>query len=155
MNKKQQIRDIGCNIMKGFKKLVCFDSEDYDIIDMCIADGAEALYNAGYRKIENGNGHNLPHEIEYLLTEFDEMGFAPTNVCDNPERKAKLWKSALVYELGLLLDEYAEIKQKAVEEFAEKCKERINADYVNGMLNNHRGHLTEYDIDELIKEFEK
>lgn len=155
MNKEQQIRDIGCNIMKGFKKLVCFESEYYDIIDMCIADGAEALYNAGYRKIENVNRQNLPQEIENLLTEFDKMGFAPTNVCDNPEGRAKLWKSALVYELGLLLDEYAEIRQKAVEEFAEKCKERINADYVNGMLNNHRGHLTEYDIDELIKEFEK
>lgn len=151
MNKEQQIRDIGCNIMKGFKKLVCFESD----IDMCIADGAEALYNAGYRKIENVNRQNLPQEIENLLTEFDKMGFAPTNVCDNPEGRAKLWKSALVYELGLLLDEYAEIRQKAVEEFAEKCKERINADYVNGMLNNHRGHLTEYDIDELIKEFEK
>lgn len=154
MNKEQQIRDIGCNIMKGFKKLVCFESEDYDIIDMCIADGSEALYNAGYRKIENGNGHNLPHGIDYLLTEFDEMGFAPTNLCDNPEGKAKLWKSALVYEIGLLLDEHVAVRKKAIEKFAEKCRERIDADYVNGMLNNHRGHLTEYDIDELIKEFE-
>ena len=81
---------------------------------------AEALYNAGYRKIENANGHNLPHEIDYLLTEFDEMGFAPTSLCDNPEGKAKLWKSALVYEIGLLLDEYAAIKEKAVKEFSEK-----------------------------------
>ena len=86
---------------------------------------AEALYNAGYRKIENANGHNLPHEIDYLLTEFDEMGFAPTNVCDNPEGKAKLWKSALVYEIGLLLDEHAAIRKKAVEEFAEKLRELI------------------------------
>lgn len=93
--------------------------------------------------------------INDLLTEFDKMGFAPTNVCDNPERKAKLWKSALVYEIELLLDEHAAIRKKTVEEFAEKCKERINADYVNGMLNNHRGHLTEYGIDELIKEFLK
>lgn len=93
--------------------------------------------------------------IDNLLIEFDKMGFAPTNVCDDPEGKAKTWKSALVYEIELLLDEYAAIRKKAVEEFAEKCKERINADYVNGMLNNHRGHLTEYDIDELIKEFEK
>ena len=81
---------------------------------------AEALYNAGYRKIENANGHNLPHEIDYLLTEFDEMGFVPTSLCDNPEGKAKLWKSALVYEIGLLLDEYAAIKEKAVKEFSEK-----------------------------------
>ena len=55
---------------------------------------AEALYNAGYRKIENANGHNLPHEIDYLLTEFDEMGFVPTSLCDNPEGKAKLWEFA-------------------------------------------------------------
>lgn len=94
--------------------------------------------------------------INDLLIEFDEMGFAPTNVCDDSEGKAKLWKSALVYdEIELLLDEHAAIRKKAVEEFAEKCRERIDADYVNGMLNNHRGHLTEYDIDELIKEFLK
>lgn len=93
--------------------------------------------------------------IDKLLIEFDEMGFAPTNLCDDPEGKAKLWKSALVYEIELLLDEHAAIRKKAVEEFAEKCRERIDADYVNGMLNNHRGHLTQYDIDELIKEFLK
>lgn len=97
----------------------------------------------------------MNQKINDLITEFDEMGFAPTNVCDGPEGKAKLWKSALVYEIELLLDEYTAIRKKTVEEFAEKCKERINADYVNGMLNNHRGHLTEYGIDELIKEFEK
>lgn len=96
-----------------------------------------------------------PVAIDDLLTEFDEMDYAPTNLCDDPEGEAKLWKSALVYELGLLLDEHAAIRGRAVKEFAEKCKERINADYVNGMLNNHKGHLTEYDIDELIKEFEK
>lgn len=95
-----------------------------------------------------------PVTIDDLLIEFDEMDFAPTNLCDDPEGKAKLWKSALVYEIGLLLDEHAVLRKKAVEEFAEKCKERINADYVNGMLNNHRGHLTEYDIDELVKEYE-
>ena len=33
---------------------------------------AELFYNAGYRKIEKVNGHNLPHEIDYLLTGFDE-----------------------------------------------------------------------------------
>lgn len=93
----------------------------------------------------------IHNEIDKLLVEFDEMGFAPTNLCDDPEGTAKLWKSKLIYELGLLLDEYAAIRNKAIEEFAGKCKERINADYVNGMLNNHRGHLTEYDVDDLLK----
>ena len=109
---------------------------------------AEALYGAGYRKIENANGHNLPHEIDYLLTEFDEMGFVPTSLCDNPEGKAKLWKSALVYEIGLLLDEYAAIKEKAVKEFAEKIKAK-------SYVNNYCREVVEIDkIDELLKEYE-
>ena len=64
----------------------------------------------------------MNQKINDLLTEFDEMGFAPTNVCDNPEGETKLWKSALVYEIGLLLDEHTAIRKKAVEEFAEKLK---------------------------------
>ncbi len=141
---------------------------------------AEALYNAGYRKIENANGHNLPHEIDYLLTEFDEMGFAPTSLCDNPEGKAKLWKSAFVYEIGLLLDEYAAIKEKAVKEFADKVKEEvypflqaemynkkhfITGDHLSDKLleNQNIGILKAQDvlskwfkvkIDELLKEYE-
>ena len=35
---------------------------------------------------------------------------------------------------------------------AEALRERINADYVHGRLNNHKGHLTEYDIDEMFGE---
>lgn len=71
----------------------------------------------------------MNQKINDLLTEFDEMGFAPTNVCDNPEGKAKLWKSALVYEIGLLLDEHSAIRKKAVEEFAEKLKAKYDYDY--------------------------
>lgn len=44
---------------------------------------------------------------------------------------------------------------EAVKEFAEKLKERLNADYVNGGFNNHKGHITEWDINELLKEYEK
>lgn len=40
-------------------------------------------------------------------------------------------------------------------EFAEECKNRINADYVDGKLNNHKGYLTENDIQELLKGYEK
>lgn len=110
---------------------------------------AEAIYNAGYRKIENANGHNLPHEIDYLLTEFDEMGFVPTSLCDNPEGKAKLWKSALVYEIGLLLDEYAAIKEKAVKEFAGKIKNYINNNVEDeyGDMSDSVNYIT-IDIDE-------
>ena len=155
MKTKQEQIDEMVKVIKGFDICglfgSCFstgaDGENTRYIT-CPECFAEALYNAGYRKIENANGHNLPHEIDYLLTEFDEMGFVPTSLCDNPEGKAKLWKSALVYEIGLLLDEYAAIKEKAVKEFAEKIKAK-------SYVNNYCREVVEIDkIDELLKEYE-
>lgn len=91
--------------------------------------------------------------IDNLLIEFDEMGFAPTNVCDDPEGKAKLWKSALVYEIGLLLDEHAAIRKKAVEEFAEKLKIRmVDSEYYG--VHFKKGCYSEKTIDDMVKEFE-
>ena len=138
MNKEQQIEEMAKKMQKCYEKNGLLNFKWF----------AEALYNAGYRKIENANGHNLPHEIDYLLTEFDEMGFVPTSLCDNPEGKAKLWKSALVYEIGLLLNEYAAIKEKAVKEFAGKIKAK-------SYVNNYCREVVEIDkIDELLKEYE-
>ena len=37
--------------------------------------------------------------IEDLLIEFDEMGFAPTTLCENPEKYAVEWKKRLVAEI--------------------------------------------------------
>lgn len=96
--------------------------------------------------------------IDKLLIEFDEMGFAPTNVCDDPEGKAKLWKSALVYEIGLFLDEHAAIRKKAVKEFAEKLKTKAHS--VVGFNVRKKVYAKEYtineiDIDEVLKEYEK
>jgi hypothetical protein len=93
--------------------------------------------------------------INDLLTEFDKMGFAPTNVCDNPERKAKLWKSALVYELGLLLDEHAAIRKKEVEEFAEKLKAKVlDKTCINKDFNINISDIYKM-IEETLKEYEK
>ena len=49
MDKEQQIKDIKKCIVKGFSNLIC-GAEDFEVIYECIQDGAEALYNAGYRK---------------------------------------------------------------------------------------------------------
>ena len=144
MNKEQQIEEMAKKMQKCYEKNGLLNFKWF----------AEALYNAGYRKIENANGHNLPHEIDYLLTEFDEMGFAPTSLCDNPEGKAKLWKSALVYEIGLLLDEYDKIKKKAVKEFAERLKMKA---FDKDMFNDWAGAtyvVLVREIDELLKEYE-
>lgn len=95
--------------------------------------------------------------IDNLLIEFDEMGFAPTNFCDAPEAKAKLWKSALVYEIELLLDEHAVIRKKAIEEFAEKLQKELPCrDYTFDGIT-YSMVLTsniKYVIDKLLKEFE-
>ena len=37
--------------------------------------------------------------IEDLLIEFDEMGFAPTTLCETPEKYAVEWKKRLVAEI--------------------------------------------------------
>lgn len=40
--------------------------------------------------------------IEDLLIEFDEMGFAPTTLCESPEKYAFEWKKRLVAEIDKL-----------------------------------------------------
>lgn len=93
--------------------------------------------------------------IDNLLIEFDEMGFAPTNVCDDPEGKAKLWKSALVYEIGLLLDEHAAIRKKTVEEFAEKLKAKVlDKTCINKDFNINISDIYKM-IEETLKEYEQ
>lgn len=51
-------------------------------------------------------------EIEDLLVDFDEMGFAPTTLCENPEEYARAWKRQLIREIERL-------KAELVKEFAE------------------------------------
>lgn len=126
----------------------------------------------------------FPVALNDLLTEFDEAGYCPTTFCNDPEEEAKTWKEKFLHEIGIILNDNNVLKAKlklvllsvetvkgtqfienmknvleiekrnAVKEFARKCKDLINADYVNGCLNNHKGYLTEYDIDELLKEYE-
>lgn len=92
-----------------------------------------------------------PVAIDDLLIEFDEMSYAPTNLCEDPEKEAIAWKDRLRHELDLLLDEKSEIERRAVEEFAEKLKEVIHKrDYIQGYAEI--GLIEE--IDELLKEYE-
>lgn len=45
--------------------------------------------------------------IDELLIDFDEMGFAPTALCKYPEECAREWKSQLVDEIDKLKEERA------------------------------------------------
>ena len=137
MNKEQQKYEIILAVKEAFndnaeptpfvREYIELDGND---IDHIAEQTAETLYNASYRK---------------------------TFTSDFASDTQKAYKEGYLKGFNSkLTSDFVRFAQKqAVEEFAEKCKERIDADYVNGMLNNHRGHLTEYDIDELIKEFER
>lgn len=78
---------------------------------------AEMIYNAGYRKIHE-NAVVLTEaesfgDIEDLLTEFDEMGFTPTNLHPYPNAYASNWKLRLAWAIGQLRNATAvEILQK-------------------------------------------
>ena len=66
-----------------------------------------------------------PVAIDDLLIEFDEMDYCPMNLSGgDPVKEAIAWIDSLRYELDLLLDEKSAIERRAVEEFAEKLKEK-------------------------------
>ena len=44
-------------------------------------------------------------KIEDLLIDFDEMGFAPTTLCENPDEYAREWRGQLVAEIERLKTE--------------------------------------------------
>ena len=60
-----------------------------------------------------------------LLIEFDEMGFAPTTTCTDPEEFAVRWKEQVLKEIRLLEAENSVLRQEkkaAVEDVAERIK---------------------------------
>lgn len=57
-----------------------------------------------------------------LLIEFDEMGFAPTTVCEDPEEYAKKWRDQVWEEVKSL-----EAENAALRERIEKAKEALGA----------------------------
>lgn len=63
-----------------------------------------------------------------LLIEFDEMGFAPTTTCTDPEEFAVRWKEQVLKEIELLEAENDALRQgkkAAVEDVAERIKKGI------------------------------
>lgn len=135
MNKEQQIEEMAHIMCEYYNKGFCANGDITEICEdmpyCCYKNDAEALYNAGYRKVGSDAKGNLL-KIQNLCIEFDEMGYEPTTLCENPEQTAKKWKSDLMYEIGLFLDEamgikarYNELKAEN-ERLKEKCEELRN-----------------------------
>ena len=61
---------------------------------------------------------NIKDRLLDLMIEFDEMGFAPTTVCEDPEGYAKKWKDQVLEEVKALKAENVALRErldKAVE----------------------------------------
>ena len=57
-----------------------------------------------------------------LLIEFDEMGFAPTTVCENAEEYAKKWKNRVWEEVKSLEAENAALRERLEKAVELPCK---------------------------------
>ena len=70
-------------------------------------------------------GVNIKDRLLDLMIEFDEMGFAPTTVCEDAEGLAVKWKEQVVNEIGRLEKQITTLQEglkKAVEDVAERIK---------------------------------
>lgn len=74
--------------------------------------------------------------IEDLLIDFDEMGFAPTTMCENPDEYAREWKKQLVVEIEKLKEENDYLKRTDEERY-EEAEANIRAGIANGGTSCH------------------
>ena len=132
MNKEETIKDIQ-NII---------NANCWTISEHFAKNVATALYNAGYGKVEEKDETAIRAMTNFveLLEEFDEMGYAPTTLCENPEEEANKWKSKALFNFDIVLrrienltipqkrrlEEYKqyrkdiEEKEKLIEEYSHK-----------------------------------
>lgn len=104
-------------------------------------------------------GRKYPVAIDDLLIEFDEMDYAPTNLCEDPEKEAISWKDRLRHELDLLLDEKSAIERRAVEKFAEKIEDRVANYFYKTNFDGRTDNVIDFPelceiIDRAAKEYE-
>ena len=110
--------------------------------------------------------------IDELLIDFDEMGFVPTTLCENPDEYARDWKKQLLVEIKRLKDENKQLKTECALlddelriarqdtiDVLNKLRERVET-AIDTYFNKDGGgyYLAEdamNDIDELIREVEE
>lgn len=137
MNKEETIKDIQ-NII---------NANSGTISEQFAKSIAEALYNANYRKLEEKDEHAIwaMNSFVDLLDEFDEMGYAPTTLCENPEEEAKEWKNKALAKFEIMLSR-TEILTALYNEWRD---DEIELDW-----NRERTRLWEY-IEEAVNESKK
>ena len=85
--------------------------------------GCISLFNCPY-KIETeyiNSATSTPDSLTDLLIEFDEMGFAPATVCEDPEAYAKKWKDQVWEAVRALKAENAALRKQVSEMIMPPC----------------------------------
>ena len=89
---------------------------------------------------------NIKDRLLDLMIEFDEMGLAPTTVCEDPEEYAKKWKDQVWEEVKALKAENSELRERI-----ENAVERLKAREQSVCLGwEWKGVVTDKDIDEVF-----
>lgn len=91
--------------------------------------------------------------MQDLLIDFDEMGFAPTTACPNPDKYACEWKGKLIAEINCLqeqLEAAANGQETLQKVLAEKNREVAELNSVLKLLENNYDHL-KTNFDEAIE----
>ena len=106
--------------------------------------------------------------IDELLIDFDEMGFVPTTLCENPDEYARDWKKQLLVEIkrlkaennqlktecALLDDELRIARQETINVLNELKTKAFDKDAFNGWAGSTFVVLVR-DIDNMIEELTK
>ena len=106
--------------------------------------------------------------IDELLIDFDEMGFVPTTLCENPDEYARDWKKQLLVEIkrlkaenkqlktecALLDDELRIARQDTIDVLNELKTKAFDKDAFNGWAGSTFVVLVR-DIDKMIEELTK
>ena len=96
--------------------------------------------------------------IDELLIDFDEMGFVPTTLCENPDEYARDWKKQLLVEIKRLKDENKQLKTEcALLDDELRIARQNTIDVLNKLKEKYSlyddRHILYRIIDELLKEY--
>ena len=96
---------------------------------------------------------NIKDRLLDLMMEFDEMGFAPTTVCEDAEGLAVKWKEQVVNEIGRLEAKITTLWHEAKRNADEAVMQKNRADLLKGKNTNLQEGLKKAveDVAERIK----
>lgn len=92
--------------------------------------------------------------IDELLIDFDEMGFVPTTLCENPDEYAQDWKKQLLVEIKRLEKENACLLKACEEQFTFDTTQNKKYSIFDSVRKEFADEV-KAQIDELLEEYKK